>query len=115
MFRSAFLVFVVGWAVRFLINKPPPGQLGLPDVSDSMLDNFQQSFDIMKSGHIDVAFVFIWDAHYLILSVLGGLLTGIVYGIISEHINRRRMRQRFLSNVAKNKTDSSKSADTKKN
>ena len=111
MFRSAFLVFITGWAIRFLIDKPAPGQLALPDVSDSMLDNFQQSFDIMKAGHIDVAFVFIWDAHYLVLSVLGGLLAGIVYSIISEHISRSRMRRSFLPLVAKNKSDSSKNED----
>ncbi len=96
MLRSTFLVFIAGWTVRFLIDKPPAGQLGLPKVSDSMLDNFQRSFDMLKAGQLDMAYVFIWDAHYLVLSLLGGLLVALLFGVVSEQLGRRRMRRHFL-------------------
>lgn len=96
MLRSAFFVFLAGWTLRFLIDKPPAGQLGLPKASDSMLANFQQSFDMLKAGHLDMAYVFIWDAHYLVLSLLGGLLVGLLFGLVSEQLGRRRMRRHFL-------------------
>ena len=104
MLRSAFLVFLAGWAVRFLIDKPPAGQLGLPEVSDSMLENFQRSFDMLKAGHLDMAYVFIWDAHYLVLSLLGGLLAGLLFGMVSDHLGRRRMRRHFLPPARKNES-----------
>ena len=96
MLRSVFFVFLAGWTVRFLIDKPPAGQLGLPKTSDSMLDNFQQSFNMLKAGHLDMAYVFIWDAHYLLLSLLGGLLVALLFGAVSEQLGRRRMRRHFL-------------------
>ena len=105
MLRSAFLVFLAGWAVRFLIDKPPAGQLGLPEISDSMLDNFQRSFDMLKAGHLDMAYVFIWDAHYLVLLLLGGLLGGLLFGMVSDHLGRRRMRRHFLPPARKNVSD----------
>ena len=101
MLRSAFVVFLVGWTLRFLIDKPPAGQLGLPEASDSMLDNFQQSFDMLKAGHLDMAYVFIWDAHYLVLSLLGGVLLGLLFGMVSDQLGRRRMRRNFLPPVHK--------------
>ena len=105
MLRSAFLVFLAGWAVRFLIDKPPAGQLGLPEVSDNMLENFQRSFDMLKACHLDMAYVFIWDAHYLVLSLLGGLLAGLLFGMVSDHLGRRRMRRHFLPPARKQASD----------
>ena len=112
MLQSAFLVFLAGWMIRFLIDKPPTGQLGLPEVSDSMLENFQQSFDMLKAGHMDMAYVFIWDAHYLVLSLLGGILIGLLYGAISDHLGRRRLSRNFLPYAGKNKPDTGKSEAT---
>jgi len=109
MLRSTFLVFIAGWMVRFLIDKPPAGQLGLPKVSDSMLDNFQQAFDMLKAGHLDMAYVFIWDAHYLVLSLLGGLLVALLFGVVSEQLGRRRMRRNFLPPVRKKESGPEKS------
>ena len=101
MLRSTFFIFIAGWTIRFLIDKPPAGQLGLPEVSDSMIDNFQQSFDMLKAGHLDMAYVFIWDAHYLVLSLLGGLLLSLVVGLISDQLGRRRMRRLVLPSIRK--------------
>jgi len=96
MLRSAFVVFLLGWVVWFSIDKPPPGQLQLPPVSDSLTENFQVAFDLLKAGYLDVSFVYIWKAHYLLLSLLGGALTAVLYGVISDYLSRRRMRRNFM-------------------
>ena len=95
MLRSAFIVFVAGWLLWFSIDKPPVGQLGLPAVSDSITENFQRAFNMLKAGHPDMAFVYIWDAHYILLSLLGGAIVAVIYGSISDHLGRRRMRRHF--------------------
>ena len=95
MLRSAFIVFIVGWLLWFSIDKPPVGQLGLPKPSDSITENFQRAFNMLKAGHPDVAFVYLWDAHYLLLSLLGGMLLAVVYGSVADFLGRRRMRRHF--------------------
>jgi len=96
MLRSAFVVFLLGWVVWFWIDKPPAAQSRLPPVSDSLLENFQVAFDLLKSGYLDVAFVYIWNAHYLLLSLLGGAMVAVSYGVISDYLSRRRMRRNFM-------------------
>ena len=95
MLRSAFIVFIAGWLIWFSIDKPPVGQLGLPQPSDSITENFQLAFNMLKAGHPDVAFVYLWDAHYLLLSLLGGVLLAVVYGSVADFLGRRRMRRHF--------------------
>ena len=65
----------------------------LPPSGDSMVENFQRAFDILKTGYLDMAFVYIWNAHYLLLSLLGGAVIAVVYGSVSDHFSRRRMRK----------------------
>ena len=96
MLRSTFIVFLLGWAVWFWIDKPPPEQQHLPPVSDSLVENFQAAFNILKSGHLEVAFVYIWNAHYLLLSLLGGALVAVTYGAISDYLSRQRMRRHIM-------------------
>ena len=105
MLRSAFLVFLAGWVIWFLIDKPPAGYPGLPHASDNMLDNFQLSFDMLMSGHLDMAYVFIWEAHYLVLSLIGGVLAGLLAGMVSNYLGRRRMRRHFLPPVRRDAPD----------
>lgn len=95
MLRSAFIVFVAGWLVWFAIDKPPVGQLGLPQASDSIAENFQRAFNMLKAGHPEVAYVYLWDAHYILLSLIGGILVAVVYGSVSDALGRRRMRRHF--------------------
>ena len=102
MLRSAFFVFLLGWVAWFLIDKPPPEQMRLPEVSDSLVENFQIAFDMLKAGYPKVAFVYIWDAHYLLLSLLGGALGAVTYGVISDYLSRRRMRRNFMPPARKN-------------
>jgi hypothetical protein len=66
MLRNAFIVFLLGWVTWFWIDKPPPEQQHLPEVSDSLVENFQVAFDMVKAGYPKVAFVYIWNAHYLL-------------------------------------------------
>ena len=96
MLRSAFIVFLLGWVIWFWIDKPPPAQMQLPPVSDSLIENFQVAFDLLKSGYLNVAYVYIWNAHYLLLSLLGGVLAAVSYGVIADYLSRRRMRRNFM-------------------
>ena len=108
MLRSAFVVFLLGWVVWFSIDKPPPGQMQLPPVSDSLTENFQVAFDLLKAGYPDVSFVYIWDAHYLLLSLLGGALAAVTYGVISDFLSRRRMSRNFMPPASKKQDDDEK-------
>jgi len=96
MLRSAFFVFLLGWVLWFWIDKPPPGQMQLPEVSDSLVENFQVAFDILKAGYPNVSFVYIWNAHYLLLSILGGALLAVSTGLFSDVLARRRMRRNIM-------------------
>ena len=79
-----------------LRNKPPPEQLRLPEVSDSLVENFQVAFDMVKAGYPKVAFVYIWNAHYLLLSIAGGVLLAVTIGVVSDALGRRRMRRHIM-------------------
>jgi hypothetical protein len=96
MLRSTFLVFITGWVAWFLIDKPDARQFRLPETSESMLDNFQMAFDMLKAGYVDMSFVYLWGAHYLVLSLLGGALLAVGYGSLAGYLGRRRMRRHFL-------------------
>lgn len=96
MLRSTFLVFIAGWITWFWIDKPDARQFRLPATSDSMLDNFQTAFSMLKAGYVDLAFVYLWNAHYLVLSLLGGALLAVASGALADHLGRRRMRRHFL-------------------
>lgn len=100
MLRNAFIVFLAGWVTWFWIDKPPPQQQRLPEVSDRLIDNFQAAFNILKAGYPDVAFVYIWNAHYLLLSVTGGVLLSVSIGAVSDALSRRRMRRRIMPTPA---------------
>ena len=100
MLRNAFIVFLLGWTLWFWIDKPPPGQQRLPEVSDSLVENFQVAFNILKAGYPKVAYVYIWNAHYLLLSILGGVLLALITGVVSDALGRRRMRRLVLPKSA---------------
>jgi len=96
MLRSTFLVFIAGWIAWFWIDKPDARQFRMPETGDNMLDNFQTAFDMLKAGYVDMSFVYLWNAHYLVLSLLGGALLAVVYGALADHLGRWRMRRHFL-------------------
>ena len=96
MFRSMLFVFIAGWVAWFWIDKPDPRAYPLPPVSDSVVQNFQRAFDMLKGGFPDLAYLYIWNAHYLILSLLGGLLLLALFQGVSRVLGRRRMRRQYL-------------------
>jgi hypothetical protein len=96
MLRSTLLVFIAGWVAWFWIDKPRGGPYRLPPASDSLVENFQRAFDILKAGQVKLAYVYIWDAHYLVLSLLGGALVAMVYSSIASHFSRQRLRKFML-------------------
>jgi hypothetical protein len=95
MIKSIFLVFLAGWVAWFWIDKPAVGQFGLPPVSDSLVENFQRSFDLLKAGYPNMAYLYIWHAHYLILSVVFGMLLAVVFRTIYDHLARNRRRRHY--------------------
>ncbi len=68
----------------------------MPAVSDSMIENFQTAFNMLKGGYPEMSFLFIWNAHYLILSLLGGLILLSLLQSMSGFMRRRRMRKDYL-------------------
>jgi len=99
MLRSAFIVFLAGWGLWFWMDKPSQGRFRMPQVSDSLVENFQNAFDMMKAGYLDMAFVYIWSAHYILLSLLGGAILAVAYGSVADYLGRKRMRRHFLPPV----------------
>ena len=93
MLRSSLFVFIAGWVTWFWIDKPRAGPFKLPPPDDSLVENFQRAFDILKAGHLDMAFAYIWNAHYLLLSLLGGAVIAVAYGSVSDYYSRRRLRK----------------------
>ena len=65
-------------------------------MSDSLVENFQVAFDILKVGYPEVAYVYIWNAHYLLLSLVGGVLLAVIIGAVSDALGRRRMRRHIM-------------------
>ena len=95
MLTSIFLVFIGGWGVWFWIDKPPAGQFGLPPPGESMVVNFQRSVDLLKAGYPDMAYLYIWHAHYLILSVVFGMLLAVIFRSLSGHLARSSRRRLY--------------------
>jgi hypothetical protein len=110
MFRSTFLVFIAGWITWFWIDKPRGGPRALPPAGDSLVGNFQQAFDILKAGQPKLAFVYIWSAHYIVISLLGGILLTGAYNGIAGYLARRRMRGHFAPPPARPATPAEKPA-----
>ena len=96
MLRSSFVVFIVGWIAWFALDKPAPGYGPFPRASENLLDNFQLAFNMLKAGQWEYAFVFIWHAHYIVLSLLAGALLAMLFASASEHLGRRRTRKHVL-------------------
>ncbi len=106
MLRSAFVVFIAGWVAWFWLDKPSArGPFRLPEAGDSLLENIQRAFDILKAGQPQLAFVYIWPTHYLILSLLGGVIVGMAWqGLAryrSSHRREYRARKRAIAEAGR--------------
>ena len=96
MFRGVIFVFLLGWAIWFWLDKSPAMMEVLPRPQEDLLANFQIAFNILKEGHLDLAFIFIWRSHYILLSLLGGLLVSMGWQSISAALSRRRLRKLYV-------------------
>lgn len=93
MLRSSLFVFILGWATWFWLDKPRAGGSIVPPEANSTLENFQRAFDILKAGSPELAFIYIWNAHYIILSLLGGAILTVVISSMTDAWSRRRLRK----------------------
>jgi hypothetical protein len=114
MFTGIFLVFICGWRAWFWIDKPPVGQFGLPTTGDSMVADFQRSIDLLKAGHADMAYLYIWHAHYLILSVVLGILVAVTFRTVADHLSRLSRRRRYNPPPVAGKSPASRNVPTER-
>jgi hypothetical protein len=108
MFRGVILVFLLGWVIWFWLDKSPVMMESLPRPQDDVLANFQIAFNILKEGHLHPAFIFIWRSHYILLSLLGGLLVSMGWQSIAAALSRRRLRKLY---IPKRKSDADDSQE----
>jgi len=118
MLNHSIFIFIIGWVLWFITDKHP-ASLGtmLPGEYDSLLDNFQLSFDMLKAGYLKASYVFIWKAHYIVLSVITGLLSSMIFQAVSNVLRRRRLHEvMWPKKTSLKKTDVKKTeeADTDK-
>jgi len=94
MFNFSIITFVVGWVLWFFIDKHP-ASLGVivPAELDTMLANFQLAFDLLTAGYLRASYVFIWKAHYIVLSIIAALLISALREATSNILRRRHLRQ----------------------
>ena len=94
MFNFSIIIFVIGWVLWFVIDKHP-ASLGVivPEELDTLLANFQLAFDMFTAGYLRAAFVFIWKAHYIVLSIITALLISALREATSNVLRRRHLRQ----------------------
>jgi ABC-type Co2+ transport system permease subunit len=110
MFNHSIVMFIFGWALWFAIDKHPAA-LGaiVPAQSGDMLANFQLAVDMLKAGYWKASFVFLWKAHYIVLSLIAGLMTSFVFRAVSNLFRQRKLREVMRpETLASDKTDSNK-------
>ena len=113
MFNFSIIIFVIGWALWFFIDKHP-ASLGiiLPVEQAALLDNFQLAFDLLTGGYLRASFVFAWKAHYIVLSIITALLLSALHASLSRVYHRRRLRQLMWPNRSSADDPEDKKADS---
>jgi len=112
MLNHSIFMFIIGWVLWFVVDKQPaslgtivPGELG------NLLDNFQLAFDMLKAGYLKASYVFIWKEHYIVLSLIAGLMTSVIFQAVSNILRRRNLHQvMWPDKGASDKTDAGKSS-----
>ena len=97
MIKGVLVMLVAGWLLWFWIDKNP-WQLGpLPPVADGdYISNFQHTVDLIKAGRPRAAYVYVWKAHYLVLSLATGIVVGMMGGAVSRAFARRRWAKLYF-------------------
>ena len=97
MFRGTLVAFVLGWVTWLWIDKNPALLGPLPYPQDgSLLHNFQIAIDLLKQLRFKAAFIYIWKAHYLVLSLALGLLLGMLGASVRSAWSRRRLMRLYV-------------------
>ncbi len=93
MLKHSLFVFIIGWVLWFALDKHPAA-IGayVPARSGSLLQNFQLAFDMIKAGYWKAAYAFIWEAHFVVLSLLAGIMSSILFQSVANALRRRRSR-----------------------
>jgi len=108
MLRNSFIIFLGGWFLWFWIDKPSSGLEAFLQYDASLLSNFQYAFDLAKAGYITQSYLFLWNAHYLVLSFIMSLIFTYIYTAIHRHIAMRR-RKKVYAAIVKNHSDKEQS------
>lgn len=94
MFNFSIIIFVIGWVLWFFVDKHPASLgVNVPAELDTMLANFQLAFDMLTAGYLRASYVFIWKAHYIVLSIIAALLISALHQATSSVLRRRHLRQ----------------------
>ena len=97
MLRAIVIAFIAGWTVWFWIDKSPHSLGPLPPpLEEEYSANFQIAVDLVKAQRYKAAFVYLWKAHYLLLSAATGLLIAMIGGPISRLLGRRRFARLYI-------------------
>jgi hypothetical protein len=113
MLRAILIAFAAGWLIWFWIDKNPYALGPLPEpVDGEIAANFQVTVELLKSGRFKAAFVYLWSAHYLIVSVAAGLLISMITSTASRSLSRRRFARLYTPWRSKARPpDASRQAD----
>lgn len=96
MLQLSFIAFLAGWALWFLLDKPA-GPMPPAPADSGWLGNFQFAFDLLKAGHPELGYLYIWQQHPILLALLAGALLSMLVGAIKGLRGRRRMRRLLLT------------------
>ncbi len=97
MLRGTALAFVAGWLLWFWLDKNPATLGPLPPpANDDYIRNFQIAIDLVKQARLKAAYVYIWKAHYIVLSLAVGLAIGGLLGALSRSLSRKKFRKFYL-------------------
>lgn len=96
MLKGFLIAFILGWLLWFWIDKTPYSYGRLPQPTEGeYIANFQTAIDLVRTGRYPAAFVFIWKAHYIVLSAGLGLVLAMVSNAVGRAIGRRRLSKLY--------------------
>lgn len=97
MFRGTIAAFIAGWVIWFWIDKSPLSLGPLPPpLEEQFSANFQMAVDLVKAQRYKAAFVYLWKAHYLVLSLAAGVMVAMIGASVSRLLARRRFARLYI-------------------
>ena len=94
MIYHSFFIFIIGWTLWFLLDKHPASLgLVLPPAADQLTLNFQIAFDMLRAGYLRASFVFIWKAHYIVIALILGMMSSIIFQAAVNTLRRHRLQR----------------------